>query len=194
MITDSQDIEIQKGSTFEKVILWATSTKSYAAITAITQAAPAVVTAASHGVPDGWPCKIKSVSGMEEINSDNNHVAVLVDANTLRFPSINAVGYDAYESGGVVEFYTPVSMSGFTARMQIRSSISSDTELVELTTENGGIAIDDTAKTITITITAAATTAFTWSRGVYSLELIDGSGVVSQVAHGSVTALREVTR
>ena len=38
--------------------------------------------------------------------------------------------------------YTPVDLTGCTARMQIRAKIEATTPLLTLTTENGGIALD----------------------------------------------------
>jgi hypothetical protein len=189
-----QDLTIQKGSTFRMPFLWASETKSYAAITGITAAAPAVVTATAHGIPDGWPVKIKDVEGMTQINSDTLRKAVYVTDNSVRFPEINASGYDAYTSGGVLEFNTPVDLTSFTARCQIRSSVSSDTVLVSLTTENGGIEIDTTDYTITLVIDADDSEDFTWRRGVYSIELIAPDGSVSQIVQGAVFAESEVTR
>jgi hypothetical protein len=51
--------------------------------------------------------------------------------------------------------------------------------------------LDDTAKTITITISATVTAAFTFLTGVYELE-ITISGVVTQLLRGSVTVVEEV--
>lgn len=87
-----------------------------------------------------------------------------------------------------------VDLTGYTARMQIRPTIESSTVLVSLTTENGGIALGGTAGTITLTITATATAAFTWTEGVYDLELVSAGGVVTRLLKGAVTVTPEVTR
>ena len=46
------------------------------------------------------------------------------------------------------------------------------TDLLRLTTENGRIAIDTSAKTITLTVSAADTALMTWRRGEYDLEMV----------------------
>ena len=49
---------------------------------------------------------------------------------------------------------TPVDISGFTARMQIRDDAYSSTVLVDMTTANGRITIDGPAGTVTFTAKA----------------------------------------
>ena len=90
---------------------------------------------------------------------------------------------------------TPYSMASWTARMQIRSK-KKDTEfLIELTTENDGIVLENTvdASTITLYISPTNTAALT-SGGVYDLELVDTGGDVVRIMEGSVTLSTEVTR
>lgn len=71
------------------------------------------------------------------------------------------------------------------------------TDLVRLTSENGRIAIDNTAKTITITVSAADTASMDWRRGVFDLELVsdDVVPVVTSLLGGVCTASvsKEVT-
>jgi hypothetical protein len=116
-----------------------------------------------------------------------------VSAGTITVNAVNAAGYSTYTSGGVVSWAVPKSLAGVTARMQIRSKITDDIVIKELTTANGGILIDDTAKTITIYMSATDTAALSFSSAVYSLELVEGSDVTTIVA-GSITLEKEVTR
>lgn len=83
---------------------------------------------------------------------------------------------------------------GFTARLQARSKIDSPTIIFSLTTENGGIALNHTDKTITINITAVATALLTFSTAVYSIEIISNTGVVTPFVGGVLTLVKEVTR
>ena len=87
-----------------------------------------------------------------------------------------------------------VNLTGYTARMQIRSSVTSPTDLLELTTENGGITLGGVAGTINILITATDTAGQAWRTGVYDLELIAGSGDVRRLLEGTATLVPEVTR
>lgn len=86
----------------------------------------------------------------------------------------------------------PVDLSGYTARMQLRPSVSSDTVLLDLTTENGGITLGGALGTITLHFTAAQTAALP-KGGVYDLEMIiDGN--VTRLIQGAVSLSKEVTR
>lgn len=189
------NLTIIQGSTFSEVIRWEGSKKIYKSITNITQAAPVIVSATSHGVPDGWRVKITNAGGMKEINStDTYRKATVLTSSTIEINELNGAGFTAYTTGGVLEYNEPVDLTSYTARMQIRSKLESTTALLELTTENSGIVIDNALKTITVKITAAATAALDWVSGVYSLELVSGSGVVTTLLTGNVTVKKEVTR
>lgn len=87
-----------------------------------------------------------------------------------------------------------VNLTGYTARMQIRSTVTSPTDLLELTTENGGITLGGVAGTIDILIEATDTAGQAWRTGVYDLELISGAGDVRRLLEGTATLVPEVTR
>ena len=87
-----------------------------------------------------------------------------------------------------------VDLTGCTARMQIRKDIPSTTPYVTLTTENGGIELGGAAGTITLIITPTATAAFTWTIGVYDLEIVFSPTDVRRLVYGPVTDSPEVTR
>lgn len=89
---------------------------------------------------------------------------------------------------------TAVNLTGCTARMQIRSSVTSPTELLELTTENGGITLGGVVGTIVILIEPSDTVGQAWRTGVYDLEIIFGSGDVRRLLEGSAALMPEVTR
>ena len=94
-----------------------------------------------------------------------------------------------YKESGVA-----VNLTGYTARMQVRSTLESASSVVELTTANGRIALGGSAGTITLTISATDTAALTAGRGVYDLELVSGSGIVTRLLQGVCTIIRNVTR
>jgi hypothetical protein len=83
-----------------------------------------------------------------------------------------------------------VNLTGYTARMQLREA---GTLVIELTTANGRIALGGAAGTITLTITAADTTALNFKTALYDLELVSGGGVVTRLLEGRVFLSREVT-
>lgn len=88
---------------------------------------------------------------------------------------------------------TPVNLSGYTARMQIRPTVGSDTVLLELTTQNGRIALGGSAGTIDLIMGATVTAGLTRG-GVYDLELVQTVDDVVRFAEGAVTVSKEVTR
>lgn len=201
MVSQSKDITILQGKTFSMVVQWQTTPLIYKAISGITRAAPPVLTVASHGAPDGWPAAVIGAGGMTQINAKNWPLRASdfkpitsLGASSLSFNDRSSERYTAYTSGGYLVYYTPVSLSGFTARMQIRESVESTTTLLSLTTENSRIALDNTAKTITLTISATDTAALDFSTGVYDLELVSGGGVVTELLNGNVLLDTEVTR
>lgn len=189
--------KIYQGSTFKEVYRWESQTKQYANITAITKAAPCVITAPGHTVPQGWRVRVTGVTGMKEINmvaEDSYYIATGVATNTVTLNQVNSSAYTAYTSGGVVEWNYPVDLTGYTAKMQIRETVDNPTVILELTHLNGGIVIDATSHTITLTMTSAQTAAFTFPTAVYSLELTDTSGNVITFIQGNLTLVAEVTR
>lgn len=188
------NFKIYQGSTFREVLRWESDTKVYVPITNISKTAPMVVTATAHGTPEGWRVKIYGVGGMKEINDTTNYIiATGTTTDTLTFNSVNALAYTTYTTGGALEYNQPVPLAGLTARMQIRSKLASTDIIDELTTDNGRIILDTTASTITLTIPADVTAAYTFKTAVYSLELINGAEVIPFI-YGNITLDLEVTR
>lgn len=202
-MTAKQDLTIVQGKTFARVIRWEVLPFVYKAITGITKTAPAVVTASSHGVPDGWRVAIVSVQGMEEINASNPPKskeflrATLIDPNSFSLNSVNASEYSTYTSGGYVQYYTPVDLSNYTARMTIKDKVGGTVLASSLVahTPNDVItfSLNNTTKTITATIDAADTAAFTWKKGVYDIEMVHTGGDVTAIMYGNVSVTPEVT-
>lgn len=91
----------------------------------------------------------------------------------------------------------PVDLTGYTARMQIRSKHSAADYLLEITTEgttSKRVILGGTEGTYQITIASNITEAFDWGAGVYDLELVSPGGVVRRIQQGQVKVHREVTR
>jgi len=92
---------------------------------------------------------------------------------------------------------TPVNITGRSARMHIRSTKDSPIVLVELTSDNGRIALGGVAGTIILTLTAEETSLIDWTFAVYDLELFyddAGTEVVNKIIGGSITVVQEVTK
>ena len=83
------------------------------------------------------------------------------------------------------------SLADYTGKMQIYST-KNDLVLFELSTDNGKIVIDDTNKTITLTLTTAEIALTTEKKGIYDFVLIkDNEGTV--MLEGGVTITSGVT-
>lgn len=98
---------------------------------------------------------------------------------------------------------TPVNLTGYTARMQVRASFTSSGTVASLTTSNGGITLGGAAGTVALYISATDTAAFSTASpsqfadafvGVYDLELVSASGDVTRLLHGDFIVNPEVTR
>jgi len=83
------------------------------------------------------------------------------------------------------------SLANYTGKMQIRS-IKNSSVLIELSTSNNRITIDDTAKTITLTLATAEIAAITEKKGIYDLILVK-SGEGTAILEGGVTITSGVT-
>lgn len=200
-----KDLTIKQGKTFSLVLRWETEPIIRKAITGISFASGAPrLTVVGHGLVDGWRCAPYGIKGPRQLNAESNppraddyHAATVADADTIEFNDITPCDeqgneWPAYVSGGFIQYNTPVDLAGYTARMAIKDKIGG-TVLHSLTTETGGIALDNTAKTITLTIAATDTDDFAWTRGVYELEMVSATGVVTALISGKVTVTKEVT-
>lgn len=84
-----------KGTGFAVTTGWGTPK----AITAITNANPAVVTSAAHGLADGDVVKLAGVGGMTEVNGGIFAVNVLT-ADTYELVHLDSMDYGVYTTGG----------------------------------------------------------------------------------------------
>lgn len=192
------NFKVYQGSTFEQVLRWESETKVYVPITAITKSAPVQITVADATKlpPLGWRVRVTNAGGMKEINmADGTYqLATNIAGSTVELNQINSLAYTTYTSGGVLEYNTPVSLAGYTARMQVRKKLQDETALLTLTTENGGITLDSALKTITIRMTPTQTALLDFTQAIYDLELVSASGSVYRFAEGSLQLKAEVTR
>lgn len=197
-----KDLTLEQGKTFQHVLRWEAPLFIYKPITNITQEAPAVVTAIGHGVPDGWRVAIVSVKGMTQINAPSNALkdsdyrkATKLTDDTLELNAVNASEYSAYLSGGYVQYQTPVDLTGFIGRMKIKNRegvLLASTEVEDAPLNIITVTTDNALKTITVVISATDTAAFTWTKALYELEMVSGTGVVTSVMSGKLLVTKEI--
>lgn len=194
-----KDLIVEQGRTFRSVVRWEVEPLVYRPITGITRAAPPVITAAAHGIPNGWRAAVVDAVGMVEMNAKKNPPALsdyrrmtVIDASTVSVDELSAAAFRAYVSGGYLAYFMPADLLSCTARMSIKNKVGG-TLLASLTSAGGAIVVDNTLKTVTLVLDAAATAAYTWVSGVYDLEMISPAGVVTAILYGDVTLTKEVT-
>lgn len=203
-MADTKDLLITQGKTFSLVLRWETEPVIYRPITAIQQTAPVRMTVDTTGLPDGWRCAVTNVKGMTEINAEANALrdkdynpVTVIDSTTLEINAINAAGFKSRVSGGILQYNTPVSLVGYTSRMKIKDKVGgtllASTEIADAPMNILSVALDTAAHTITLTINATDTAALTWKTGVYDLEMVSSTGVVTALLTGKVAVSKEVT-
>jgi predicted MFS family arabinose efflux permease len=88
----------------------------------------------------------------------------------------------------------PVNLTNWTARLQARVDVEDTEVILNLTTENGGIALGGALGTITLNQTAIQTALLQTGSFVYDLELISSVSSVTRLLQGELTISAEVTR
>jgi hypothetical protein len=88
----------------------------------------------------------------------------------------------------------PVDLAGFTAQMQVRPTKQSSTVLFELTTESGGIRLNDSPGEVRLLKSAEETAALSFAFAFYDIKLFDSLGESDRLLEGFVTLSRGVTR
>lgn len=89
---------------------------------------------------------------------------------------------------------TPINLTSYTARMQVRRTKQSPTIIVEASTTDGRIVLGGALGTITVTIPATVTDDLDFGCGVYDLEVESSGGQVTRLIEGGVSLSKEVTR
>ncbi len=87
---------------------------------------------------------------------------------------------------------TPIDLTGYTARMQVRPKFGSDNAVLTLSSPSSGIVITPLTGTLALTATTAQTGDIPGGFYVYDLEISSG-GVVTRLMQGSVTVRDQVT-
>jgi FctA-like pili component len=191
------EFTVIRGDTFSFGVRWENNEISMADISAISQTAPVQLTVTSHGLPDRWRAAITGAKGMEFLNAQNEPPAayeyrevMAVDANTLVIPGISSAGRGPYKGDGALVFRTPIDLTGFTYRMQIREEVDGT---VIWTSTTGDITYDNTTKIVSVTVADTATELFTFDTAVFDLEATSSLGVRTTIVEGRLLLDKDVT-
>lgn len=185
------DIVIQQGKTFNQAFKIADEELIYKPITSLISTAPVRLKVANHGLVDDWPILINCVKNPIQLNTEYPVVASVIDQDTIEVNKLAICCNRPYQGQGVIIFNKPCDLTGFAARASIRPAINSCKVLYEWSQ----ITIDTVQHAIILTIPAAITASFKWSKAIYDVELIAPTGeVICLVSPSSVIIEREVTR
>jgi hypothetical protein len=89
---------------------------------------------------------------------------------------------------------TAINLTGYTAaRFMAREVIDSATPFISLSI-GSGITLGGAAGTITLNMSAAATGALTQDKGVFEIDVTDGSGKVTSLVIGDLLLYKKVAR
>lgn len=206
MATRKQNFTILQGETFQRIIRWETQPYIYKPISAITNAAPVSITSAGHGLVSGWRVAVVSVKGMEEINARHSppwesefKPVTRTSADAITLNDVNSADFSPYISGGYLQFFTPVDLTGYSAQMDIKDRVGG-TVLLTLSSDplidpDVRIVLDILNHTISLRIEAEDTESdvLTWGRGVYDLEMTSPTGAITRIFSGNIAVSKEVT-
>lgn len=89
---------------------------------------------------------------------------------------------------------TAKNLSSYVGRMQVRPTSQSSTVHVDATTSNGMVTILGSQGQVTVTIPGTTTDTYTWSGGVYDVEVDNNAGDIIRLVSGNISLTRQVTR
>ena len=90
---------------------------------------------------------------------------------------------------------TPINLTGCTAKMQIRSVVTSSAIILELSTANSRLSIDGSLGKISLYVSDEDTAMLEAIKGaVYDLEVYFPDGTVTRLCEGKISISAEVTR
>ena len=87
-----------------------------------------------------------------------------------------------------------MNLTGYTARMQARTSVDATSTVFSWTSTGGELVLGGAAGTITLNIPDTVTTTYTPGAYVYDLEIESGGGETPRLLQGTFTITPEVTR
>lgn len=89
---------------------------------------------------------------------------------------------------------SPVNLTDYTARMQVRERYVSSTPVLSLTSPSNGIVLGGSSGTVVVTASATAMAGVSSGDYVYDLEMVASNGVVTRLLQGTFKVRPEVTR
>lgn len=89
----------------------------------------------------------------------------------------------------------PISLEGCTVRMHARRKINDPEILLDVSTINGKVIMDEAENgIIKMVVSGSETAGFTWRAAVYDIEVTYPDGVIDRILEGKITISLNVTR
>lgn len=110
-----------------------------------------------------------------------------MDDLTIKQGETTTISWPIVDSSG-----EPMDLTGWTARGQVRKSVSADDVLYEWTPEAANITT--ASSSVTVSIPADDSSAWDFKAAVYGIEMESASGQVVRVAQGRLSVDPEVVR
>jgi hypothetical protein len=178
--------QIVPGTTVRFVYRWGAAPLIYVPVT-VSSLTPLQFTATAHGIPDGWSVAIADLASIPQLiakswpptSCDYRQVRV-VDANTIEFNTIDAARINgAMAATGKVAYETPTNLASMTGTFTVDGFVTPFTPV-----------FDNTAKTITITISALQSATLTAGQSLsFELLVVDSGLAVTQLDFGQIEVI-----
>jgi hypothetical protein len=184
------DLVHDQGTTFMQSFNWYGNGKTMHQIEDIQVGYPTHIKVEGHGLPSGSPTPV-FLEGIEgEIEYLNTHRTGLIEATRIdddwfEVP-INTVGKEWDNNSGTLTYLNPTDLSGWTVSFRIQKKWHDPDPLHVASTDNGEVTVTTEDAAISIIIPASVMNTLSFSKGVWFLEVTNGSTVI-RVAQGSLT-------
>jgi len=116
--------------------------------------------------------------------------AVINDIDTIEQGATWVKNFFFMQADGI----TPVDTTNAVWRMQVREKVSSSSPVVDINTVNGGIVHDPVTGSVTLKLSASATSALSFKTGVFDIEVEFPDGTVERIWQGNIALNPNVTR
>lgn len=89
---------------------------------------------------------------------------------------------------------TITDLTSYTGKMQIKSSTSASTSILELSTTGSYMSITGGTGTVTLSVPNTVTSSLSFDTAVYDLIITSPTGIVTRLLEGSVNLSTQVTK
>lgn len=205
MPAQERDIVIVRGDTLQEIFRWEQQSWRSAPIVSITRNAFVHIELAEEvSIPNGWFVAVVDAQGMTDLNAEIDpktltprqrslRQCTVVDSMTVMFDGISSASFRAHRPNtGYLVWHPPVDLSDYSARLSMKNRYGGALLVPMLTEADGTLVIDPELMTTTAVLDEL-TTAGMAKGGVYDLEMVSATGIVSKTFFGAVQISNEVT-